>query len=311
MEAHRQVPPNKLDERYASLRLGRPELVASVRRSVQREGVLTPLVANLLPDGTLALLDGFKRLRVVRDLEHELVPVLIVHLDEQAALAAILTYNAPHSGMSELEEAWVIRSLVRGCKLKQKQVAELLGRHKSWVCRRLLLAERLVDSVQQDMRLGLCSATTAREIVRLPRGNQAMLARVVREHGLTSRQCAALVEVCLSCDKLDTLSAVLADPLRFIDKGADPDKRERKGPRDPRLSDRGELVRSRIVRLERAAVQVSQVLRQHPALSMEATDLSVLAPLSTPTAAHSRQAATQLDELGQAAEPAADPEVEG
>jgi ParB-like chromosome segregation protein Spo0J len=307
VEAHRQVPPAKLDERYASLRLGRPELVATVRRSVEREGVLNPLVANLLPDGTLALLDGFKRLRVVRDLEHELVPVRIVHLGEQAALAAILTYNAPHSGLSELEEAWVIRSLVRGCKLQQKQVAELLGRHKSWVCRRLLLAERLVDSVQQDMRLGLCSATMAREIVRLPRGNQAMVARVVRQHGLTSRQCAALVEVCLSCDKLDTLSAVLDDPLRFI--GKDVDGAERKAPRDPRLSEQGEAVRSRIVRLERAAVQVSQVLRQHPALSMEATDLSVLAPLSEPVAAHSRQAADQLGELGLAAEPATGAEV--
>lgn len=303
MEAQRQVPPDKLDERHASLRLGRPELVASVRRSVQREGVLNPLVANLLADGTLVLLDGFKRLRVVQELEHALVPVRVVHLSEQAALAAILTYNAPHSGLSELEEAWVIRSLVRGCKLKQKQVAELLGRHKSWVCRRLLLAERLADSVQQDMRLGLCSATTAREIVRLPRGNQAMLARVVREHGLTSRQCAKLVEVCLRCDKLDTLSAVLADPLRFIDKEAEPDKRERKGPRDPRLSKQGELVRTRIVHLERAAVQVSQVLRQHPALSMAAADLSVLAPLCAPAATHSRQAAAQLDELGQSATP--------
>jgi hypothetical protein len=124
---------------------------------------------------------------------------------------------------------------------------------------------------------------------------------VVREHGLTSRQCAKLVEVCLRCDKLDTLSAVLADPLRFIDKDTGRDKR--KGPRDPRLSKQGELLRVRIVHLERAAVQMSQVLRQHPALSMEATDLSVLAPLSAPAATHSRQAAEQLDELDQAAKP--------
>ena len=302
-ERERQIPPAKLDERYASLRLGRPELVAAVRRSIQREGVLQPLVANLLPDGTLALLDGFKRLRVVRELEHELVPVRIVQLSQEAALVAILTYNAPHSGLSELEEAWVIRSLVRECKLRQKQVAELVGRHKSWVCRRLLLAERLVDSVQQDMRLGLCSATVAREIVRLPRGNQAMLARVVREHGLTSRQCARLVEVCLSCDKLDTLSAVLADPLRFIDK--DVERPERQAPRDPRLSERGEAVRWRIVQLERAAVQVSQLLRQHPAVTMAPTDLEVLAPLARPAAGHSRQVASQLEELRQAAEPEA------
>jgi ParB/RepB/Spo0J family partition protein len=303
MDAQRQIAPAKLDERYANLRLGRPELVAAVRRSVEREGVLQPLVANLLPDGTLALLDGFKRLRVVRELEHELVPVRVVQLAQDAALAAILIYNAPHSGLSELEEAWVIRSLVRECKLRQKQVAELVGRHKSWVCRRLLLAERLVDGVQQDMRLGLCSATVAREIVRLPRGNQAMVCRTVREHGLTSRQCAALVEICLSCNKLDTLAAVLDDPLRFI--GKDAKRTGGEPPRDPRLSERGEAVRWRIVQLERAAVQVSQVLRQHPAVTMEATDLEVLAPLASPAAGHSRQVASELDELKQAAEPEA------
>ena len=92
----------------------------------------------------------------------------------------MLTYNdARRGGMAELEEAWVARSLVREQKLQQKRVAELLGRHKSWVCRRLMLAEHLSKAVEDDMPLGLINATIARELIRLPRGNQARVAQVV------------------------------------------------------------------------------------------------------------------------------------
>ena len=43
-------------------------------------------------------------------------------------------------------------------------VAELLDRHPSWVSRRLGLLERLVEQVQDDVRVGLVSTTAAREI---------------------------------------------------------------------------------------------------------------------------------------------------
>ncbi len=41
-----QVEPDALDERYGELRLVRPDVLATVRRSVQRHGILQPLVVN-------------------------------------------------------------------------------------------------------------------------------------------------------------------------------------------------------------------------------------------------------------------------
>src|SRR5216110_2888495 len=49
---------------------------------------------------------------------------------------------------SELEEAWIVQALVREDGLSQSEVAELLGRHQSWVCRRLALLEKLCADVQ-------------------------------------------------------------------------------------------------------------------------------------------------------------------
>lgn len=292
------VPIDSLDVRYESLRLVRPELVAPVRRSVRRHGVLHPLVVNGTADGVLVLLDGFKRRQVLGELELTEAPVRVVRLDEAAAQAAMVTFNQPHRGLCELEEAWVVHSLVRKLNVRQVDVAELVARHKTWVCRRLLLAERLAAEVQDDMRLGLVSATVARELGRLPRGNQARVAKAVRDHGLTSRQTAALVERCLACDDPAALDELVADPLRFLagKPGVKPDR-----PTDPRLSSGGEQVRQRLLRFELAATSVSQVLRKYPPSVLRATDLEIVAALAAAASGRGSEALEQIGQLRDAA----------
>jgi ParB/RepB/Spo0J family partition protein len=289
-----QVQLDKLDECYAELRLPRPEAVTALRRSVAREGLLHPLLANRRRDGSLALLDGFKRLRALRELGWDKASVQSVSVDEAAARVAMMTYNSAHRGLDELEEAWIVRSLVRSCGLRQKQVAEMLGRDKSWVSRRLLLAERLDAGVQQDMRLGLVSATAARELSRLPRGNQEAVARAVREHALSSRQCAELVQCCLASNDAQALAALLDDPRRFLDA---PSGDERPPARDPRLSEQGEAIRQRLVRLEQAALSTSQILHRFPAVALGAEDLDLLSQLAGPVRRHASQADALLFEL--------------
>jgi ParB-like chromosome segregation protein Spo0J len=114
-------------------------------------------------------------------------------MDLVQAMVLVLQANAS-SHLAEVEEGWVVRSLYRDAHLSQPQIARLLGRHKSWVCRRLMLAEGLSEGVEANLRLGLVSATAAREIARLPRGNQDPVAQVIARRGLTTRQAAKLVD---------------------------------------------------------------------------------------------------------------------
>ena len=97
----------------------------------------------------------------------------LLEADERAAKAAIHGLNDVGRRPNEWEEAWIVHALVREDGMTQVEVAELLGRHKSWVCRRLALVEQLADEAREDLRLGLLSATAARSLVRLPAGNQA------------------------------------------------------------------------------------------------------------------------------------------
>ena len=296
------VALDALDERYAALRLVQPRELAWLRESVARDGLLHPLIVNGTEDGKLVVLDGFKRLLILREREQSEAWVRVVHLSETAAQAAIVMYNAAqHAGLSELEEGWVVRSLVREHKLAQVEVAKLLGRHKSWVCRRLLLVERLDESVQADMRVGLVSASVARELARLPRGNQPEVGKVVREHGLTSRQAGELCSLYLGAQHgnmaAEELREVLGDPLRFVGrKTPNPPPKAR----DPRLSDAGEEIRRRLLSFDRAATGVRSILSRYPTTLLLETDHRVLSELGTGVAERGRDALERLTQMTRA-----------
>jgi hypothetical protein len=78
--------------------------------------------------------------------------------------------------------------LYRDHHLSQPAIAARLGRHKSWVFRRLMLVEALDPAVQADVRLGLLMPRAATAVSQLPRGNQHDLAGVVIRRGMTVRQ---------------------------------------------------------------------------------------------------------------------------
>lgn len=53
----------------------------------------------------------------------------------------------------------------------------------------------LSADVQDDVRAGLVSITVAREVARLPRGNQGVVTAAIHHHGLTTRDAAGLVSL--------------------------------------------------------------------------------------------------------------------
>jgi ParB/RepB/Spo0J family partition protein len=189
----REVELTALGARLATLRLCEPDAVADVQRSLERHGQLTPLVV-LEDAGRLETLDGFKRLRAAREIGWTTLRVDVL-APSLGVVDAKLAFGALHArrGLTELEEAWLIRSLVREDGLRQGDVAHRLHRHKSWICRRLMLAESLDGAVQADVRLGLVAPRTAVALAALPRGNQVHAAEVVIRTGMTLRQTEAMV----------------------------------------------------------------------------------------------------------------------
>lgn len=193
------LAPSELGEGLSAMRLCPPQAQQAMQLSLSRLGQLTPVQAYRI--GTsLEVFDGLKRLRAARELSWPRLRVEVHALDTTGAKVRLLCCNAG-AGLAELEEAWLVRSLYREDRLSQPQIAILLSRHKSWVCRRLALAEGLSDELKASVRLGLVSARVAVDLARLPRGNQDEVTRVVARRGLTTRQTANLVQRLLAAPR--------------------------------------------------------------------------------------------------------------
>ncbi|RLB58590.1 MAG: hypothetical protein DRI90_16565 [Deltaproteobacteria bacterium] len=192
MQSSTEIGIDELDEGLRGLRLSTPVQQQAMDRSLAQHGQLTAVLANR-EGKRLELVDGFKRLHAARTLRWATVQVHVLTLEPAEAKLHMVHSNAGNT-LSDIEQAWLIRSLYRDDGLTQPRIAQLFRRHKSWVNRRLLLAEGLSDEVQADLRLGLVTATAARQLARLPRGNQAKLAELVARRGLTSRQTDKLVD---------------------------------------------------------------------------------------------------------------------
>ena len=186
------LAPGELGEALCAMRLCPPPAQQAMQLSLSRLGQLTAVQAYRVA-GRVEVFDGLKRLRAARELSWATMRVDVHGLDAVGAKVRLLCCNGS-TGLGELEEAWLVRSLYREDRLSQPQIAMLLTRHKSWVCRRLALAESLSEELTASVRLGLVSATAAVELARLPRCNQDAVTQVVTQRGLSTRQTAQLVQ---------------------------------------------------------------------------------------------------------------------
>lgn len=275
----REVPIADLDRRLQSLRLPtRREIRGSFAAWLFGPGRYQPVLAtDAVEDGVLVLLDGFKRLGWLAEQGEERVLVAVLSLPRPEALATMAQANTGRQGLTALEEGWIVASLHRDDGLDQVEIGRRLGHDKSWVSRRLGLSTRLEEKVQEDVRLGLIPPSTAREIVRLPRGNQASAAEAVCRHGLSVRETHRLVRVLLEAEP-DARRAILGDPRRELPQSA----RASAPVIDPRLGRTANRVRDQILRIHAAALRLEALLFEKSHHSFRPEERRLIAALCAP-----------------------------
>jgi ParB-like chromosome segregation protein Spo0J len=263
-----------LGERYRRYRLGDPEAEEAMAGSLRRWGQLAPVVAYVR-DGQFELIDGFKRLTAARQIrELASLSVRVLEVDERTAKAAILGLNRDQRPVRELEEAWVVQGLVRDDGMTQVEAAQLLGRHKSWVCRRLAFLEKLSVAVKEDLRLGLVGPSLARELTRLPTGNQEALLALTRRETLTAQEVSGVIDM-LQGASPEQAAFVLQKPREALSlvHGVPT------ALRDPRLSRAGNWLARHLTGALEALVRVENWLRTPNERELRASDREILQPL--------------------------------
>jgi hypothetical protein len=270
----RPVALAELGERYRRYRLGDPEAEEAMAGSLRRWGQLAPVVA-CVRDDQLEVIDGFKRLAAARQIrELPSLSVRMLEVDERTAKAAILGLNRDQGPVRELEEAWVVQGLVRDDGMTQVEVAHLLGRHKSWVCRRLALLEKLSVAVKEDLRLGLVGSSLARQLTRLPAGNQEAVLALVRRETLTAQEVSGVIDLLEGAGDAQA-AFVLQKPREALAlvHGVPT------ALRDPRLSRSGNWLARHLAQALEALVRVENWLRTPNEHELRSQDRAIVRPL--------------------------------
>jgi ParB/RepB/Spo0J family partition protein len=212
----RAEPLERLGERYRRYRLADAHAEEAMAQSLNRWGQLAPVVVCCRQE-QWQIVDGFKRLAAARVLDW---PSLLVRRletdDERTVKAAVYGLNRVGQHLQELEEAWLVQALVREDGLSQVETAELLGRHKSWVCRRLALLEKLSAEVRSDLEVGVLPPSLGRQLLRLPVGNQAEVLAVARRETLTALEVQGVVDLWLGAAGQTQREHLLAQPREAL-----------------------------------------------------------------------------------------------
>jgi ParB/RepB/Spo0J family partition protein len=209
-----EIAVSDIGEKYGIYRIVNPRADAAMVKSMRKYGQITSVVCVKEPGG-YELIDGFKRLRACRSLNQTALRVKTMEISGRVCKAALIQLNQSGRSINEMEEALVLQSLHREDGLTQVEIAALLGRDKSWVSRRIALMERLSEEVQEDIRLGLISVITARELTKLPRGNQREAVDTILKRRYTTREAAQLVGHLLSRPRWE-YGAILASPWEVV-----------------------------------------------------------------------------------------------
>jgi len=163
-----------LDLRYAHTRIRRPEALLPLMRSLEQWGQIRPVSVVPSEPPCHVLVDGYLRVEALRRCGKDMVLAEVWLCGEMEALLQVLM-RVQERRWEALEQASLIRELHERHDLSQDKIARLLGKDKSWVCRRLSLLCALPDDVLAAVRSGHLSPWAASRIL-------APLARANPEH---------------------------------------------------------------------------------------------------------------------------------
>ena len=287
----RPLAIEELGERYRRYRLSDPAAEEAMARSLRQYGQLTPVMV-CLREGRPELLDGFKRRAAAALLPWRTLSARVAEADEAQAKAAIYGLNRTGTRPQQMEEAWIVHALVREDGLTQVQAAELLDQHKSWVCRRLALLERLADEAKAELRLGLLAPSLARQLTRLPMGNQAAVLTTVRREALTALEARGVIDLLRGANP-EQEQLILTKPREalLLAEGV-------QGPvRDWRLSPGGNRVARQLRYLLDALGGMANWLRYPGRAELKGNDRLLLEPRFERLRQDTRQVADLVDDL--------------
>ncbi len=168
------------------------EALQELAKSIQEYGIIQPLIICRQADDYI-LVAGERRLRAAEIAGLKQVPVIIREYDDPSQAAIALIENLQREDLNPMEEAAAYYRLGDEFKLTQAQVAQQVGRSRSYITNMLRLLQ-LPDYIREKLKLRELTIGQVRPLISMDDPDeQVRWAQRIEEEGLTARQVEQLL----------------------------------------------------------------------------------------------------------------------
>jgi ParB family chromosome partitioning protein len=183
-----EIKTNKYQPRTAFNKEKLEELV----NSIKAKGVVQPVLVRKTAEG-YELIAGERRLRAVKSLGIEKIPVIVKEADDQSTLEISLIENIQRDDLNPMDEANAYQRLINDFAFTQEKMSQVLGKDRSTIANTLRLLG-LPKKIQDYITANSITAGHGKAILSLPTEmDQLRVCNLVIRRSLSVRETEVLV----------------------------------------------------------------------------------------------------------------------
>ena len=169
--------------------------VTELAASIETHGLLSPIRVAESEAGRYELVYGQRRLAAARHIGLPAIPAIVdgEQLNAQARTVEQLLENLQREDLNALDTARAYRELLDH-GLTQRELAEQIGVSQPTIANTLALL-KAPEAIQAHVAAGELTRSHVEAIAKLPKAEQAEVARRVVEHGLSTREVEQEIEL--------------------------------------------------------------------------------------------------------------------
>ncbi len=168
------------------------EALEALANSIKSHGVVQPILVQKSEQGYM-IIAGERRWRAAKLAKLEAIPAIIREMDKMKLAQVSLIENIQRENLSDIEEAKAYQLLVEEYNLKQEEVADAVGKSRSYVANTLRLL-KLNPDVQNLILEGKLSGGHGRVLLRTEDGNEQIFwANKVMEQAMSVRELEKII----------------------------------------------------------------------------------------------------------------------
>ncbi|AZQ86134.1 ParB/RepB/Spo0J family partition protein [Colwellia sp. Arc7-635] len=169
------------------------EALDDLSNSIKSQGIIQPIIVRPVSEHSYEIIAGERRWRAAQLAELDIVPCLIKHVPDEAAVAIALIENIQREDLNAMEEAIALERLLIEFELTHQEVADAVGKSRTAVTN-LLRLNKLNSEVKTLLEHGDIEMGHARALLALDNDIQTTTARIVVAKELNVRETEALIK---------------------------------------------------------------------------------------------------------------------